>query len=801
MSQLAYIHPYLSEIYSTATGDSELDFPTLIVSDQLRLAFRFLKTVKGQNVEYDPTIKSISICLTLIDTRPKVGTVALQIGPGESTALNTTASLQWNSTARAWQNEINALASVVATFGEATVEDQDGSLVITFANATAAVEIQARKNRIAPLSYLAYIAYPVDGEWIHDLRWTVAPFDGTTSWYRKLPKEPTFEPYREGGAAGGVLTTEIQKLVLPPEFRGTFYIRRSDNLARSDLLDMNNGEEDVQKAVQELFEDEGTINVWLGENYLLIEFAGDLAGVDVPLLETVIADAPPGDPTVLINLARPALFVALRALGELECKMVCTARIVPEGENADHPGDLRTLFSRDVTITKGANFEALATVIDPRWLRDPNPIDYTPFDESQVSVSTASWDGPIGNGATNIVDVAHGLATDRLAVITVRENYSGGRVLQNGVDYTVRVISPDLVRFTFVEVPGLLGLYVAILGVQTINAWNPHLHTMEQVIDLVSTLDQLTTRITELESKYSTVGIPSTSGTTGASWKLDEVSEVIGYRGEETVIDDEGNIDMTKLPARAPIMFPAVHDAATEALPIPIPAPAGNGGKVYQNLTGADVLIVSGGGQRGITVRDNGFVACDGNYLYAATRGGTSASYYPTSFERTLWGFAVSANMLRANKTLSVPFGIRSRLVNATVAAQWVLTLEWALIKAETTPAGIGLNLEKLDWHPTPIFQIPIGLGNVTQDHFFGVRIKRLADGLKLTQTIYGADEGNDAAAPTSANFALRAKLGMFDTENQVRGERGYPCYQLLGSVEEDDSGNTTIKPPIATIS
>lgn len=801
MSQLAYIHPQLSEIYSNAAGDSELEFPKFNIRDQRRYGFRFLKTIQGQNVEYDPTIKSISISLTLIDTRPKTGTVALQIGPGASTAANTTEALQWNSNARAWQDAINALPSVVATYGLATVDLQDGSLIVVFANATAAVEIQTRKNRIAPLSYLAYIAYPVDGEWIHDLRFTVAPFDGTTSWYRQLPLQPTFEPYREGGISGGVATTEMQKLVLPPEFRGTFYIRRSDNLARSSLLDMNDGEEDVQKAVQALFAEEGTIIVWPGENYLLIEFAGDLAGVDLALLEVIVADAPPGDPTVLLDLTRPSIYVALRALSELKCQVVCTGRIVPDGAAADHPGDLLTFFKRDVTITKGDAFEALATVVDPRWLRDPNPIDYTPFDESQVSVSTASWDGPIGNGATNIVDVAHGLGTDRLAVITVRENAAGGRVLQNGVDYTVRVISPDLVRFTFLTVPGVLGLYAAILGVQTINAWNPHLHTIEQVIDLGPKLDLLTSKVLALESKFSTVGIPATSGTTGTSWKLDEVAEVIGYRGTEAVFDDKGNLDVTKLPTRAPIMFPAVHDAVTEALPDPIPNPATNAGKVYQNLSGADVLVVSGGGHRGISVRNNGFVACDGNNLYAATRGGTSVSYYPTAFERTLGAFALSDRMLRVNKTLSWPFGVRIRLVNATVAAWWVLTLEWALIKSETTPAGIGLNLEKLDWNPTPIFQIPISLGNVFQDHFFGVRIKRLADGLKLTQTIYGADEGNDAAAPTSANFALRAKLGQFDTENSIRGERGFPCYQLLGSVEEDDSGNTTIKPSTATIS
>jgi len=50
---------------------------------------------------------------------------------------------------------------------------------------------------------------------------------------------------------------------------------------------------------------------------------------------------------------------------------------------------------------------------------------------------------------------------------------------------------------------------------------------------------------------------------------------------------------------------------------------------------------------------------------------------------------------------------------------------------------------------------------------------------LTCDRILYGGLENANAAAPTTANFALRARLIEFDTEDSIPTARGWVAYQL----------------------
>jgi hypothetical protein len=212
---------------------------------------------------------------------------------------------------------------------------------------------------------------------------------------------------------------------------------------------------------------------------------------------------------------------------------------------------------------------------------------------------------------------------------------------------------------------------------------------------------------------------------------------------------------------------------------------------------GQNIIPIGGGIRSGVVV-DDGFVASDGRYLFPATRSGSTNSYYPQAFERTLWQMLINDKMLAVGRKLQIGFGVQTQLINANCSAQWVLVVQIGTISADTTPATVGLNMSGVTWS-TEVFAQPIGLSPLAQSHFFGIRIERLASSFALDQSIYGVWSGNNAAAPASANFAIRARLERFDCEN-IADPRGWLAMRLIGEITTDDEGNQETKPAQARI-
>ena len=98
-----------------------------------------------------------------------------------------------------------------------------------------------------------------------------------------------------------------------------------------------------------------------------------------------------------------------------------------------------------------------------------------------------------------------------------------------------------------------------------------------------------------------------------------------------------------------------------------------------------------------------------------------------------------------------------------------------------TAPSPVGLNLQNVVWATaTPILSQGLILDAVSITHNFGAQIAVNAAGTVLTaqRNLYGVWTGG-APAPATANFALRARLIQFDTEDAVARPKGVVSYAV----------------------
>ena len=97
-------------------------------------------------------------------------------------------------------------------------------------------------------------------------------------------------------------------------------------------------------------------------------------------------------------------------------------------------------------------------------------------------------------------------------------------------------------------------------------------------------------------------------------------------------------------------------------------------------------------------------------------------------------------------------------------------------------------NLLNVVWDTVnPILKQRLILTPVATVCYAGVNVYRSTMGaITCDRLLYGGLENANATAPGSANFALRARLIEFDTENSVPTARGWIAYQLVKPASGD---------------
>lgn len=785
MKLLIYANLSTRKPESTLTGAS-LNWPDFTAGDKVRIGVRFLEMIENSRVERMLPIKSARLSLGLVDSRPTSGTWRIQIGAGASTPSNTTPPLPVNIFPSSLAASLNALPVVTGALSPATVEQIGASWILRF-GAGAAVEVSVPENKLEPEAFARVRQSETAGLYETEIRLLQAPLASAGTFQRIVPPAPEVTTLQEGNTdpSGTYFVPEIQKITVPALFRGTWQLFY-DTAYKSRIFGTEEAVEDVQAAINEMLAPLGyvvsVISPKEGE-YLVVFDGEDVVGVDVEQMEAIVFDAPEGDVTFDLDLDTREVFRALAAVPQRQdCVLELEADIAHDGENPNDPAapsSRVTLFQSPVKLRAELQWDALAAAANVDWLRPPTRRSYIPFTLSQVLTGQQqAFQTVLGDGEATEFVLDHELHSS-ICQIIVRENAEDGRLLRPD-EYEVTFSSEDSLTITFPDAPASNEYAVQIVAVGPPSVFQAHTHTMAEVEGLNAFLSDIVTRVTNLETILPTVtvGVAATGG--AIEIPIPEITEALFYKGAEKLEVKDG--ELPTLPRRAPFMLPAAHwDGSITNLPDPLPAPVT--GTMWKNNSPDAVLIPGGGGIRSAWVPNEGRIWSDGRVLYPVRKDGTTNSYYPMAFERELFAFFVSEKML-ASRTLEVVFKVSLATIGASSRASWVLEIGAGTAPQDTSPATTGPNLQDVIWNATPILRERLVLMQEFAPHTFGTRIKNTLDGMVCDVQNYGLWTGNNAAAPAGPNFALRARLIAFDTENSQPTARGWVFYQLSGAGE-----------------
>ncbi len=627
------------------------------------------------------------------------------------------------------------------------------------------------------------------GVWWFECRLIQAPLAFNSGHERVLPAPPTVRRIREGSAGSETEppVNELQALHLPPDFRGTYFLRW--NYRVSKLLGIEDGPDEIAGALNAMFESGSAspasdpFEVTNPEpDNAYIEFVGELAGSSQPLITVEVNTFAPGVLTFTLPLDRAEMAAALRSVAEIEVPFEVEVEIVEDGEDIDDPavpGRLITLFQQAAKVVREQIWDEMATVQPIDWLRPPQPRDYIPFTPDQIIVGVQHYVAVFGDGEARSFSFPHNLGTEAFH-LTVRANVSGGRVLVNGEDFTITIPSANEAVLEFpigLPAPALNSLALVLSTAGPQSAFLAHTHTMEQVIGLLEAIAALSGRVDLIEEllPHVTPGLLTTK-VRAYEITIPDKSEAFPAR-----LGSQSNVDPAKLKPGG--LLPAVHDATVAPLVIPLGDAAANAGNVFHNETGWGVTIPGGLGRRSSILQPDGYAASDGRVWYRVTRDGLTNSFYPADFERELFMLHINEQQFRAGGTFTAEFDLEVQLFNAVTRGQYLLVVEAGTAHGQTTPAPVGTNLQDVVWMPAPVLSQRIIVTGLKLTHHFGCAFRRSLDGLSITadRLIYDVWQGG-APPPESPSFALRARLIQFDTENSVAGAKGLVFYRLSGA-------------------
>ena len=612
-------------------------------------------------------------------------------------------------------------------------------------------------------------------------------FTGTCD--RVLPAPPAVQRIRSGSTDGDFKQNEVQALIVPSAFRGTYYLRWDFRTTK--LLGIDDGPQEIAAALNAMFPRGGShFDVTNPEpDRAYIEFIGELGGAPQPLIEVSVHSFDPGVLTFTLDLARSELASALRDTAQVELPFEVELEVVEEGEDAADPtvpGRLITLFQQPIKIAREQIWEELADIPAIDWLRPPQPRDYIPFTRDQIITGSQHYIAVIGDGVQRGFSLAHNLDTSAYH-LTIRENKANGRRLPDN-EFALHFPSDNEAALDFpadAPPPAVDGLVVTISSAGPRSIFERHTHYASEIIGLDDRFYVLGARVAAIEQLLPTAPPTANAATaaTGLSISLASFAQLAPGKWRPG-FDVMGAFSKgTGLPSRGGGLLPAIHSATATNAILPLPNPAAHSGVLFINNTADPITLPGGLGRKSASVAPGGFFGSDGRVWYALTRDVTPAnttSYFPRDFERELFRIAVSDKMLRAGQTLTAEFDLTLAMLRADTAAQWLLVIECGAAIQDSAPATTGENLADLTWQAAPLLSQRIILTAAAYPSRFGVSIARNAAGTVITASklLYGQYEAC-GTAPDSADFTLRARLIQFDTQDSVPGARGWAYFSF----------------------
>jgi hypothetical protein len=163
----------------------------------------------------------------------------------------------------------------------------------------------------------------------------------------------------------------------------------------------------------------------------------------------------------------------------------------------------------------------------------------------------------------------------------------------------------------------------------------------------------------------------------------------------------------------------------------------------------------------------------------------SNKTFYPATYERSLFEVAINDKMFRANQTLSFDFDVAVQTKNATAPVQWWVMVDVGEVTTASTPVTQSSNITGITYNSYPILAQPVVVVSQLQRHKFGVEVIATATTnsvvMSANQIAYGLASSAVSAAPSGRNFILRGRLANFDVADNFSDPRGFVGYAIAG--------------------
>ena len=344
------------------------------------------RSESGDLREQNLRVRTLRASIGKVLAAPTTGWFKLLIGAAETQEINFDA---------------NGVLFKTAAEGSGLIETVEnpatGTWVVktTHADSEGPLPIYVHTNKLGPVSFVRVRQFKLFGVWWFECRLIQAPLAFNSGHERVLPMPPTVRRIRDGSAGSETEppVNELQALHLPPDFRGTYFLRW--NYRVSKLLGIEDGPDEIAAALNAMFGSGKRFEATNPEpDNAYVEFIGELGGSQQPLITVEVNTFAPGVLTFTLPLDRAEMAAALRTVAEIEVPFEVEAEIVDDGEDlADPtvPGRIITLFQQPVKVVREQIWDELATVQNLDWLRPPQPRDYIPFTPDQIIVGVQHY--------------------------------------------------------------------------------------------------------------------------------------------------------------------------------------------------------------------------------------------------------------------------------------------------------------------------------------------------------------------------------------------------------------------------
>jgi len=789
---------------SNATGASSARLPALYEGDEYTFQVRLLDKPDGINSQLVyPNLRSFTCSIGRVNLPPLGGFIQLRFG----TYGTVSEKIAFNEDAATFRNALQVLPECATYNLEEVYTPAVGCWMLRFGS-DQTVPLEIAFNLLEPETFCRINQFTRDGRrWI-EIKLIQAPVASTSNFARVAGDIPSVVEVRKGFTEDQILytvkTTEIQSLKVPTGWSGTFAL--SFQGLETIFFSADSGIQDYEDGLNAIFTDGITrfkvTNPVLEEAY--IEFVGPLAGIDVPMLEVIVGITKPGDLTFTLDLNTAEVNAAIRTSPRgFDAIMEIILEVAQDDALPEEPGQRFVLFQAPITILPELQWSGITSTAPIDWLVPPQTADYIPFTPDQIITGSQYYVQVFGDPLFNEYLFPHNLGTENIAAVTIRENHDAGAIL-NPDDYDIEIVDDVSLKVTMhSSFASANGHVIIITSAGPKSAFQAHTHTIAQIIGLQDILDVLLKRITVLESILpSTIGGATQLQVPGENLLIeipDAQELLLVPRGSEAAkkVSTAGSqgVDPKDIP-RANALLPAILMEGTAGiLPDPLEPPTSfNAGKVYDvDTTGnAGVDLPGGYGIRGVHVPEGGLVGSDGKIWYEAYQADALNTYYPRPFDRTLFTLFINDRMMAVGSNFSMEFKLKLKTYKATSNIHWRLVLELGSAPSSPDPAPTEVNLENVVWIANPALSQHFIVTDVAVTHRFGFQVLRsILDVITANQMLYGALLPA-AQIPLSANFALRARLIEFDTENSVQDARGLVYFGLKDAKAQIAGGGTT---------